>query len=81
MGFSFDLDALRELLSDDQPEPSRATLVAYAHAEAVHRALDHVEALHRDGTAAELLSEPVASREEAARLAQERGHGAVVWIG
>lgn len=81
VGFSFDLDALRELLAGDQPERLRPTLVAYGRASDVHRALDQVEALHRDGTPAELLSEPVPGRADADRLARERGHGAVVWIG
>lgn len=81
VGFSFDLDALRELLAGDQPDRLRPTLVAYKQAGDVHRALDQLEALHRAGTPAELLSEPMPSQVDADRIARERGHGAVVWIG
>lgn len=80
VGFSFDLDALRELLADDPADASPLTLVAYGPSSDVHRALDQLEALHRQGRRAELLSEPVARKEEAERLAGERGHEAVVWI-
>ena len=80
VGFSFDLDALRELLADGASEPARPTLVAYGKADDVHRALDQLETLHRQGTAAELLSEPVASREAAEQLARDRGHRGLAWI-
>ncbi len=80
VGFSFDLDALRELLADGASEPARPTLVAYGKADDVHRALDQLETLHRQGTAAELLSESVASREAAEQLARDRGHIGLAWI-
>ena len=80
VGFSFDLDALRELLADEPAESTPSTLVAYGPSSDVHRALDQLESLHRQGRRAELLSEPVAQRQEADRLATARGHAAVVWI-
>lgn len=80
VGFSFDLDALRELLAGELPDPERPILVAYGKAGQVHRALDQLEALHRDGRRAELLSEPVRDRASAEQLAQARGQATVVWI-
>lgn len=80
VGFSFDLDALRELLGVDPPTGEGTTLVAYGRPDGVHRALDRLEALHDQGTRAELLSEPARDRAAAEQLAAERGHGALVWI-
>lgn len=80
VGFSFDLDALRELLAGDLPEPERPLLVAYGATDQVHRALDRLESLHREGRRAELLSEPMPDRASAEQLAQARGQESVVWI-
>ncbi|MFM8526160.1 MAG: ATP phosphoribosyltransferase regulatory subunit [Cyanobacteriota bacterium] len=81
VGFSVDLDALRELLAGNRSEQRRPTLVAFGTTTDVHRALDQLEALHRAGRPAELLSEPMADRADADRLARERGHDGVVWVG
>ena len=83
MGFGFDVEAIRDLLSTEATAPQRpaATLVAYGEAGQLSEALDQLEALHRRGEPAELLQSPSASREEAEAIATERGCAACHWVG
>ncbi|QCH13967.1 ATP phosphoribosyltransferase regulatory subunit [Synechococcus sp. CB0101] len=83
MGFSFDVEAIRELIGTEASAPERpaATLVAYGTEGQLGEALDLLEALHRDGARAELLQSPCASRADAEAVAAERGCAACHWIG
>jgi ATP phosphoribosyltransferase regulatory subunit len=83
MGFSFDVEAIRDLLGTDATAPQRPgpTLVAYSTPSQLAEALDQLEALHRNGTRAELLQSPCATRTDAEAIATERGCADCHWIG
>ena len=83
MGFGFNVEAIRELLdaSLDQPTTPGPLLVAYGQGSHLALALDALEALHQQGVAAELLSDPVASQGDAKSLAQLRGCAGLHWVG
>ena len=83
MGFGFNVEAIRELLdaSLDQPTPPGPLLVAYGQGSHLALALDALEALHQQGIAAELLSDPVASQGDAKSLAELRGCAGLHWVG
>ena len=82
MGFSFDVEAIRELLGTERTAPARAalTLVSYRDAALLPKALDQLEQLHAAGAAAELLHRTCASAAEADAAAAERGCSASRWI-
>lgn len=83
VGFAFDVEALRELLSGG-PTPTVAVaapeLVAYGDTAQLARALDALEQLHGNGTQAELVPGAVPSREEAEAIAAERGSARLHWL-
>ena len=81
-GFGFDLEAVRELLDGQVPAPDsiKPMLVAYADPSQLARALDALEALHHQGTAAELLSDPIGSEAEAQLVAATRGCQGLHWL-
>ncbi len=83
MGFGFNVEAIRELLdaSLDQATTPGPLLVAYGQGSHLALALDALEALHQQGIAAELLSDPVASQGDAKSLAQVRGCAGLHWVG
>ena len=83
MGFSFQVEAIRELLGTDATVPQRPsiTLVSYAAPHLLGKALDQLELLHTQGVRAELLQQACASEREASTLAQERACSACHWIG
>ncbi|CAK6689426.1 ATP phosphoribosyltransferase regulatory subunit [Synechococcus sp. CBW1107] len=83
MGFSFDIEAIRDLLGTETTAPQRAgaTLVAYATEDQLAQALDQLESLHRAGQAAELLQIPCSSQAEAETIATARSCSACEWIG
>ena len=83
MGFSFDLEAIRDLLGTEATAPQRpaATLVDYAEPALLPRALDQLETLHASGEAAELLQTPCTSQAEAESIAAARSCSACLWIG
>lgn len=83
VGFGFDVEAIRELLEGQGPTPETVSpvLVAYANAHQLAGAIDALEALHQQGTAAELLSDPVANQDEAKRVASARGCLGLHWLG
>jgi ATP phosphoribosyltransferase regulatory subunit len=81
VGFAFDVEAVRELVHAGPTGASAAPeLVAYAEASQLAAALDALEALHREGTQAELLPGPVPSRAQAEAIAAERGCPRVHWL-
>jgi ATP phosphoribosyltransferase regulatory subunit len=83
MGFSFQVEAIRELLGTDATVPERPpiTLVSYATPQRLSEALDQLERLHGQGQRAELLQQACASEAEAAASASQRGCSACHWIG
>ena len=83
MGFSFDIEAMRDLLGTETTAPQRAgaTLVAYATEDQLAQALDQLESLHRAGQAAELLQTPCSSQAEAEAIATARSCSACKWTG
>lgn len=83
MGFSFDIEAIRDLLGTESTAPQRPeiTLVAYSSAAQLTSALDQLESLHRSGARAELLQTPCPSQAEAEAIASQRGCAACHWIG
>ena len=83
MGFSFQVEAIRELLGTDATVPQRPpiTLVSYADPKRLSEALDQLEQLHRQGQRAELLQQACSSEAEAAAIASQRGCSACHWIG
>jgi ATP phosphoribosyltransferase regulatory subunit len=82
LGFSFDIEAIRELLGTEATAPQRpaATLVAYRDATCLQAALDALERLHAEGVRAELLHRSSASQAEAEAVAGQRGCAAAHWI-
>ena len=83
MGFGFNVEAIRELLDAamDHPPSPAPLLVAYGHASHLAQALDALEELHQRGIAAELLSDPVASKGAAESLALLRCCAGLHWVG
>jgi len=79
VGFGFDIEAVRELVAPTL-DASMPVLVAYGRAEDLATALDHLEALHQAGTAAELLSGATGSQAEAQAIGEARGCSRTVWI-
>ena len=83
MGFSFDIEAIRDLLGTDSTAPQRPeiTLVAYSDAAQLTAALDQLENLHGSGGRAELLQTPCPTKAKADAIASQRGCAACHWIG
>lgn len=83
MGFSFEVEAVRELLGTEATAPTRQpnTLVSYAEPGQLAAALGAVEELHGRGERAELLHRPCPSAAAAEEIAAERGCGSSRWIG
>ena len=82
VGFGFDVGALRDLLSERSSTQSgpAPVLVAFAMNDQLPAALQALTDLHRSGTAAELHGLPLASQEEADRLAALRGCSRAHWL-
>ncbi len=82
VGFSFQIEDIRELLAGSDPEPSVSgpVLVAYADPTLLGAAIDRLQQFHSEGQAAELLSEPCPNQAEAERLAASRGASSVLWL-
>lgn len=82
MGFGFNVEAIRELLDAgvEQPSVPGPWLVAYGDCSQLTKALDALQDLHQQGKAAELLSDPVASHNEAEAIALLRGCPGVTWL-
>ncbi|MCP9850103.1 ATP phosphoribosyltransferase regulatory subunit [Cyanobium sp. Morenito 9A2] len=82
VGFSFQIEEVRELLgADSEPHRSSApVLVAYGEPALLGAALDQLQQLHGEGQMAELLSEPCPSQVEAEALAAERGASSSLWL-
>ncbi|MEY4297975.1 MAG: hypothetical protein RLZZ423_1154 [Cyanobacteriota bacterium] len=82
LGFSFDVEAIRELLGTEVTAPQRpaTTLVAYRDATRLPAALELLEQLHAGGTRAELLHQATASAAEADALAADRGCAGCRWV-
>jgi ATP phosphoribosyltransferase regulatory subunit len=83
VGFGFAVAALRDVLGGQGAGGERAaapTLVAFARATLLGRALDELEALHRSGQPAELLGTAVESQEVAEAIAAERGCSRALWL-
>ena len=82
LGFSFDVEAIRELLGTDATAPQRpaATLVAYRDATRLAAALELLEQLHAAGERAELLHQSTSSAAEAHAIAADRGCAGCRWV-
>jgi ATP phosphoribosyltransferase regulatory subunit len=83
VGFGFTVAALRDVLGGQAACGERAagpTLVAFASAPLLGRALDELEALHRSGQPAELLGTAVSSQQAAEAIAAERGCSRALWL-
>lgn len=82
VGFGFDIEEIRDLLDPAEAaavaEPP--VLVAYGRPEALTVALEHLESLHRQGLAAELLPDPCQKREQAEAELQRRGGSVLEWL-
>ena len=80
VGFGFDVENVRELVFSGD-EGDRPVLVARAAGTPLDTALDQLERLHDQGSAAVLLSEPSADRATAMQAAADRNCSDVVWLG
>lgn len=83
VGFGFAVAALREVLGSQGTGGTRAagpTLVAFAQASLLGRALDALEALHHAGQPAELHGTALASQKEAEAIAAQRGCSRALWL-
>lgn len=82
VGFSFQIEDIRELLAGNGPEPSASgpVLVAYAVPELLGAALDRLQQFHSEGQPAELLSEPCPNQAEAEQLAASLGASSALWL-
>ena len=85
VGFSFAVEAVRQLLEQADQLPPRQdgelVLVAYSQPSGLHAALNLLEQLHQSGQSAELWPEPCAGQDEAQRIATQRGGATVRWVG
>ena len=86
MGFGFAVEPIRDLLEITGRAGSGSgpvqgpILVAYGQQSQLPQALEQLEALHRQGQAAELLSRPCASAAEAEQQANRRNCSSTLWI-
>ena len=84
--FSFAVEPIRDLLEVSDrggfgSSPVQGPiLVAYGQQSQLPQALEQLEALHRQGQAAELLSRPCASAAEAEQQANRRNCSSTLWI-
>ncbi|QNJ08940.1 ATP-phosphoribosyltransferase/ regulatory subunit [Synechococcus sp. Minos11] len=85
VGFSFAVEAVRQLLEQADQLPPRLdgqlVLVAYSQPSQLHAALNLLEQLHQSGQPAELWPEPCANQDEAQGIATQRGVQTVRWVG
>ena len=85
VGFSFAVEAVRQLLEQADQLPPRLdgqlVLVAYSQSSQLHPALNLLEQLHQSGQPAELWPEPCANQDEAQGIATQRGVQTVRWVG
>lgn len=85
VGFSFAVEAVRQLLEQADQLPPRQdgqlVLVAFSQPSQLHPALNLLEQLHQSGQPAELWPEPCANETEAKQIATQRGVNAVRWVG
>ena len=85
VGFSFAVEAVRQLLEQADQLPPRQdgqlVLVAYSQPSKLHPALNLLEQLHQSGQPAELWPEPCANQDEAQGIATQRGVQTVRWVG
>ena len=82
LGFGFDVEAVRDLLTTEAsaPEPTATVLVAWEGPAVLTAALELLEQLHREGQPAELLHQPCATAAEAEAIAQRRGCAQARWL-
>jgi ATP phosphoribosyltransferase regulatory subunit len=84
VGFSFDVEELRQLLQANggitMAQSGCDRLVAFNSLELLSVALDHLQQLHRSGLRAELWPEPCTSRLEAEQIALLRRVESVDWL-
>ncbi|MFZ9621588.1 MAG: ATP phosphoribosyltransferase regulatory subunit [Prochlorococcaceae cyanobacterium] len=80
VGFGFDVEQVRELV---QPavQGLPPLLVAFSANTPLAAAIDALESLHRQGTAAELHGRPLEHRQQAEQVADQRGCAGVHWLG
>ena len=85
VGFSFAVEAVRQLLEQADQLPPRQdgqlVLVAYSQPSQLHPALNLLEQLHQSGEPAELWPEPCANETKAKQIAAQRGVATVRWVG
>ena len=85
VGFSFAVEAVRQLLEQANQLPPRQdgqlVLVAYSQPSQLHPALNLLEQLHQSGEPAELWPEPCANETKAKQIAAQRGVATVRWVG
>ena len=85
VGFSFAVEAVRQLLEQADQLPPRLdgqlVLVAYSQSSQLHPALNLLEQLHQSGQPAELWPEPCPNETEAKQIATQRGVATVRWVG
>ena len=85
VGFSFAVEAVRQLLEQADQLPPRQdgqlVLVAFSQPSQLHPALNLLEQLHQSGQPAELWPEPCANETEAKQIATQRGLATVRWVG
>jgi ATP phosphoribosyltransferase regulatory subunit len=80
VGFGFDVEHVRELVCSGR-DGQQTVLVARGPAIPLEEALEKVESLHSQGTAAELLGEAVADRSAAEEITNQRGCRDLIWLG
>ena len=80
VGFGFDVEQLRDLAPSTSESPL-PLLVAYGPGTPLGTALEELERLHRQGSPAELHSQPVSERSMAEAAARQRGCGELIWLG
>ena len=85
VGFSFAVEAVRQLLEQADQLPPRqdgeVVLITYSQPSQLHPALNLLEQLHQSEQPAELWPEPCANETEAKQIAAQRGVSAVRWVG
>ena len=80
VGFGFDVENLRDLLLPPQASPA-PVLVACSSSDQLQAAFDTAEALHQQGTCAEVHSQPLPDRAAAEALASRRGNSGLHLLG
>ncbi len=82
LGFSYDIDKIRDLLSENRRSlnPKSITLIAYGEKSSVENALLEQRMLHSEGHIAIIELDQCSSKTEAQKRLNDHGYNKLVWL-